>query len=365
MAKIIEEVAVRISADTRKLAQGMKAADKGVKRLVGGFKKLAGAIGIAFGARAAFRSFARTLDDANSLIKMSKAVGFAAGDWQQLSFAMDTVGIRAGALRIAMGDLQKRIGNPAFAKHFKAIGLDPVELGKKSKFQQLSDTLDALRKVPDNKLIFFSGKVFEEQAGKDMAAIIRQWPDFFRAMSEFEKVSGDGLGGEGASNIEELAFQSKLLGAQWKTIKTQVVGDVAPALIDSFQSIIDSGALQELGELIGTIAKGFGKVLEAYAKYVKFSRDSYSKLTSDELADDPETPTERFDRLKAIGREKAGGMSVPRGSFREGGFRAPTPKFAHPGGGPMNNITFNQTFKVKDTEIAKETRKQVEKGLRQ
>jgi hypothetical protein len=278
---------------------------------------------------------------------------------------MDAIGVRTGALKIALGDLQKRIGNPTFHKHFRAIGLDPVELGKKSKFQQLSDVLDALRKVPDNKLVFLSGKILEEQAGKDVAAIIRQWPDFFRAMAEFEKVIGAGLGGEGAKNIEELALQSKLLGAQWKSIKMQVVGKVAPDLIKAFQSIIDSGALQELGELIGTIAVAFVKVVGAYGRYVKFSRESYSQLVKEENANDSETRSERFARLEAIAEMKARGPQVvPRGSFLPGGSGgAPTPKFAHPGGGPMNNITFIQHFKVADTGLAKEVRKQTDKSL--
>lgn len=267
MARIIEEVAIRIGADTRQLTKGMKDANKRVGTLTKGVKGLGLALVGAFGARALFRGFQRTLESTDALIKTAKGVGFTVDEYQRLVFALDSVGVSAESARIGLGDLQKRLGNENFAKFYKQVGLDPKELRKLSPAQQLEAAFTALQQFRGNQSLLVSraGGVFEEQAGKDFAKVINQWEDFVKARRDYDKRVGT-IGGGAVKDIEGLRRETKLLGAQWQTIKMQLVAEMAPAIKQLLDGIGAHRGLKKVGQdlafIVSNIAKLIGKLIE-------------------------------------------------------------------------------------------------------
>ena len=249
MAKIIEEVAVRIGADTRELGKGMKKADRGVKQLIGGFKKLAGVLGIAFGGRALIRGFTRTLDVTNKLIKTAKGVGFLASEFQELTFAMNQVGVRSHSAVIALGDFQKRLGkavagtSPQFAKAFKDAGLDPKSLSKLDPAEAFDVALNRLASLQgDPRLAGLTGAVFEEQSGKDVLKIIRQWGAFTEARAKHARRVGK-LDEEQQIRIEFLSEEVGVYSAKWDVMKQKFVAGTVPAILRGLDSLEEHGWL--------------------------------------------------------------------------------------------------------------------------
>ena len=253
MARIIEEVAVRIGADTRGLEKGLKKADVKVSRLTQGIKRMGFALAGAFGARAVVRGFKRTLDTTDALIKTARGVGFTASEYQRLTFALDQVGVSAGSAKIALGDFQKRLAKPQFHKFFKEAGLDPKALQKMSPAADFDSAFKHLATlVDDPRAPAFFGTIFEEQAGKDMLKAARSLETLTKAYRAFDSQVGS-IGGQGARNIERLTFQTKTLATQWESLKATLVGEIAPAVTVAIEGLTKSGLLAAMGRDIASL----------------------------------------------------------------------------------------------------------------
>jgi len=276
MARIIEEVAILIGADTRKLNKGMQESKRHVNTLTSGFKRLGGIMAGAFSARALFRGFKRTLDTTNALIKTAKGVGFAVGEYQQLTFALSQVGVEASAARIALGDFQKRLAKPQFHKFFRQAGLDPKELQKLSPAAAFETAFDHLATLVDHpKAAAFFGTIFEEQAGKNMLKAARQMDALLAARKDYDRYVGGGIGRAGANDIERLKTQTTLLNLQWEQLKATIVADAAPAIIGALKKINESGLLKGMGHEVS----GMIKLLSEFSQAIKLVLMDYEKLT--------------------------------------------------------------------------------------
>lgn len=283
MPRIIEEVAVLLGVKTKGAEKSLDRVDKKVKGLGSTFKKLGIALAGVFSARAVFRGFAQTIRTTDDLIKTAKGVGFAVNEYQRMVFAMDQVGVSAESLRIGLGDLQKRVGNPNFAKFYKAVGLDPKALQAMTPAGQLDAVLDRLRTVPDAKLVTVAGGLLEEQAGKDFAKIIRQWDEFARARRDYDRYIGGGLGRAGAQDIERLRSQTKLLGMQWDVLKQQIVGESAPAITAAIEGINKSGVLAAMGRDISSLIR----LMNDFADAAKLAQLEWERLMGGPMSRTP------------------------------------------------------------------------------
>jgi TP901 family phage tail tape measure protein len=259
MARIIEEIAVLIGADTRGLDKGMKKAKKDVNVLTRSFKRLGSTIIAAFGARALFNTFKRTLANTNALIKTAKGVGFLATEYQTLIFALDQVGVKASSARIALGDFQKRLGkaiagtSPQFAKAFRDAGLDPEALSKLRPADAFDIALKRLADLRDDpRIAGLTGAVFEEQSGKDVLQVIRQWEKYLAAREKFAKRVG-GLTKNQQDNIEELSEELRVYKAQWEVLKATIIADAAPAIMDALNDLEEAGAFEAMADAVGRL----------------------------------------------------------------------------------------------------------------
>lgn len=280
MARIIEEVAIRIGADTRKLDKGMKKAKKDVNVLTKAFKKLGGTIIAAFGARAVFNAFRRTLASTNALIKTAKGVGFLATEYQTLTFALGQVGVGAESARIALGDFQKRLGkaiagtSPQFAKAFRDAGLDPEALSRMKPSDAFNAALDRLAELRDDpRIAGLTGAVFEEQSGKDVLQVIRQWEKYLDSREKFARRVGLLTKGQ-EENIEELTEELQVYKAQWETVKARIVADAVPDILSALEEL-------ENADVFGAMADGATRLIDeitVLTKDIKWLGDTLAAL---------------------------------------------------------------------------------------
>jgi len=256
MPRIIEEVAVKISADTRGLNKGLKQSRKKVSALSGAFKKLGATMIGVFGARALFTGFKRTLDSADQLIKTAKGVGFTVNEYQRLTFALDQVGVSAGSAKIAIGDFQKRLSkavagtSPQFQKAFEQAGLDTKALAGMSPAAAFGAAMAHLATLRDDpRIAGLTGNVFEEQSGKDVLQVLRQWEKFTAAREKFASRVGS-LNAKQVEELQKLREETKLYGQQWEMLKMQIVGDVAPDVISAFKQLEEANAFGEMADQV-------------------------------------------------------------------------------------------------------------------
>jgi hypothetical protein len=307
VARIIEEVAVKIGADTRELTKGMKAADRGVKNLIGGFKKLAGVLGVAFGARALFRGFTRSLGTTNQLIKTAKGVGFLASEYNELVFSLSQVGVEASAARIALGDFQKRLAKPQFHKFFRQAGLDPQELQSLAPAAAFKKAFDHLATLVDHpKAAAFFGTIFEEQAGKNMLKAARQFSTLAAARERYASKVG-GLDKDQQLRIERLSEEVGLYKAQWEVLKSKVVSKAVPQMLDALKSLDEANTLQHMADGMSLVVKQIAAATKALAEWKRESQKRAEISASENvsrLAHEGETPFEKSERLAYLERFK-------------------------------------------------------------
>ena len=368
MARIIEEVAVKIGADTRGLDKGLKASKKKVGALTSAFKKLGATLAITFGARALFNGFKRTLDTTDQLIKTAKGVGFTVNEYQRLIFALDQVGVSAGSAKIAIGDFQKRLSkavagvSPQFQKAFEQAGLDTAALSKMSPGAAFSAAMTHLATLRDSPAIAgLTGNVFEEQSGKDVLQVLRQFEKYTAAREKFGRRVGN-LDSAQVDSIQRLREETKLYGQQWEMLKMQIVGDAAPDILAAFKQLDEAGAFKEMAEQVGNVISEINLLVGD----IKYLAETFQSIQIPEWLKTLVEQTHSFNQISQAAR-------APFMAAR--GVRSPAPDLsawtrgtsAERGGGTTTNVEIKVgrgSNEITDKE-AKRFRKQFEQVQRQ
>jgi len=312
MARIIEEVAVRIGADTRGLKKGMTAANKSMRAFKRTLIGVGSTLGLVFSGRALVQGFRRTIASTNELIKTAKGVGFLAAEYRELTFAMNQVGVRSHSAIIALGDFQKRLGkavagtSPQFAKAFRDAGLDPGALSKMDPAEAFDVALNRLASLKgDPRLAGLTGAVFEEQSGKDILKIIRQWETFTEARQKHARKVG-GLDKDQQFRIEYLSEEVGVYKAQWETLKSTIVADAVPSILVSLEKLEELGVFEKIGDALVSVTDKITKFAEAWITGSDaFSLTPSFGVTALRTPKGQMSPQERADDLAAISRIKS------------------------------------------------------------
>lgn len=343
-------VLVELRAVTKNLQKGLKDADKRVSKLTKNFKRLGAALIAAFSARAVFQGFKRTLRDTEALIRTARGVGFATNEYRQLIFALDAVGVSSESARIALGDLQKRLSRPSFQKFFRDVGLEPEELLKQSRAEQLQTILERLNQLRDDpNLPGISGLLFEEQSGKDITKVVLQFQEFLDARKEYERIVGRGVTEEDEDAILGLNKEVKALKLAWEELRIQVVADSAPEIQETIKSLVDSGALQEILQITLDLTFAFSELtkdVRFFAEAVGSVKNAVPEWMRDLLVlASPAALVERASRLpfKALRESRLGSDISPilQGTNAD-------PRRASPGQQGVNVNVTNNFFGVNE-----------------
>jgi hypothetical protein len=315
MARIIEEVAILIGADTRGLDKGMKKTQKRVNVLTRSFKRLGATLITAFGARALFRGFSRTLSETNAIIKTAKGVSFSVAEWQRLIFALSQVGVEASAARIALGDFQKRLAKPQFAKFFRMAGLDPEALRKMKPAEAFASAFKHLSTlVDDPRAAKFFGEIFEEQAGKNMLKAARQMGEMQQAERDFD-AAGGGLSKRHQNRIERLNKETLLWKLSWESLKTAVLGEIGPDILRLMREMREAGLFKDFGkgiirffddvsEGIETTRGEIDSIKTAFEKFGEVISDKFGMGKTPEGEETPQETGERFASMTSAERRR-------------------------------------------------------------
>lgn len=289
MAEVVKRVVVEIDAETKKLQKGFKQVDKKVGLLTKSVKRLGGALIAAFGARALFRGFQQTIRLTDTLVKNARGVGFTAGEYERLGFAMSQVGVEAGSLKIAIGDFQKRLskavgGNKSFAKAFKEAGLDIRALsamGPSAAFLAAFEGLSG--QLGDPRIAGLFGNVFEEQSGKDMLKAARSLKEFNSAYKDYARIAGKGITKKDADNFEELGKKTRELKLRFTVLRRTIVSKSLPQILEAFEKMEKEDAFKKMSdsvvELINNINKLIGIIpglMRGKAEF-DFEKDRFGK----------------------------------------------------------------------------------------
>jgi hypothetical protein len=355
----LKTVYIELVAETKRLLGPLKKADREVSAFTKTAKKLGIALAGVFGARRLFRGFQQAFTSLNHDIRMAKGVGFATNEYQRFIFALDRVGVSAGAAKIALGDLQKRVGaaaagNKTFAKRFKEAGLDPKELVKLAPAEQVEVALQALLKFRGNQalLVAKSGGVFEEQAGKDFAKLVNSFEEFVAARKDYDRIVGRGMTKKDERAFVKLDAQVKNLNLSFKQLKRRVVLDVAPGLETALQQLVDSGVFKRLGDEISELTKNSIKEFQLIAKWINkwdagMQRviDKYRELEKRFIKDPILRAAGIAPAPSPVAKNTRGGLPGPMtpGFGRNYAVQGPPPALT-PSGSFSKTIILNQTF---------------------
>jgi len=273
-------VIIELIGKTDKLQKDFKKVEQRTNKLTAGFKRMGLALVGVFGSRALFHGFQQTLKSTDQLIKTAKGVGFATSEYQRLIFALDQVGVSAGSAKIALGDFQKRLSkavagtSPQFAKAFKDAGLDIKSLSKMSPAEAFNVALAHLATLRnDPRIAGLTGNVFEEQSGKDVLQVLRQWTPYLEAFETHGRRVAT-LSADQESSIEALNEELKVYAAQWEGIKMNVVADTAPTLLGILTAM-------EEADTFGKMADGMSESVDEILKVidnVKWLKSEFDKL---------------------------------------------------------------------------------------
>ena len=267
MAEVIKRVIVEVDSDTRKLQKGFKQVDKRVGFLTKNVKRLGGALIAAFGSRALLRGFQQTIRTTDALVKNARGVGFTAGEYERLTFALSQVGVEAGSAKIAIGDFQKRLskavgGNKSFAKAFREAGLDIRALSAMgpsaaflAAFQGLSGQLG------DPRIAGLFGNVFEEQSGKDMLKAARSLKEFNSAYKDYARIAGKGITGDDADSFEQLSKETRKLQLRFTVLRRTIVLKAIPQILEAFEEMEKKDVFKKMADSVTELINNINKLI--------------------------------------------------------------------------------------------------------
>ena len=265
MARVIEEVAVKIGADTRGLDKGMQKAEEQVKGLTTGFTKASIAItAIAAATGFAVRGLLKMGSEANEMVKTARLAGLAANEYQRLAFTFKEVGLGASSASGAVNNLQDRLADPKFTKFFRRAGLDRGGLRALSPAVALEQTLTRLaQQGGDPRLAELTSGVFSGRHSREMLTVVRRWKELTETRKDYDRLVGKGLSKEDARRIEKQATQVSLLSSQWTNLKQTIVSEFAPAVTAALKAINESGFFEDMGSKLRTFVALFNDLGDA------------------------------------------------------------------------------------------------------
>ncbi len=261
----LKVIYVELQARWNKLRDSLTKADRKTNKLSRSFKRLGGVIASAFGARALVRGFQETVRLTDELIANAEALGVSADQYERWKFALEAARVPVDQLRQGLGDLQLKLGSPALAKNFRALGLDRRELLGKRPLQQLEAILRAAARV-ENKTIQFRrlADVLGEESSRQLIKLIADGEE----QLDLSLKTADRLGSalqdpDNVQAIKDWRLESLKLQRQWETFKQRVVIQTLPAFQGALEDIERSGVLERLSEKLAALVSNTVKELEA------------------------------------------------------------------------------------------------------
>jgi len=262
-------------------------------------------------------------------------------------------------LQIRLGDTKK-----AYDQYFRAAGLDPNALRGMSPSDQAIEIIRALGSIENAaRRTAVAGRLLGEEVSVETLKAATNVAGMNDALKDFDKI-GSVLGRSGAEEaIEGITDEVANLERGFTVLKQMIALEFAPTVTDALQGIIDSGLIQQLGEGL----ESFGARMEEHSAQLK--RDLQSFIPSEGILITPpgeETPQEAAERFAAMAHNARFNDLITSRSTDSPSLSAVRAQARNEAriSTPTTQQVFNQNFSVKDTDLAREVRRQVEKTTR-
>lgn len=266
----LKTVVVEFFADTKHMVSSLGKTEKKVNTVTRSMRRLGVTLAGVFGARALFRTFNRTLLDADTLVQTARGAGVAADEYERLGFAFEAARVPVDQLRQGLGDLQLRLGDVSrnYDKYYRKIGLDPNQLRKQSPAQQLVQTVSALGKIENQaRRVGLAGRVLGEESSRQLIKLVSDGGKAFQeSLKQFDRYGSALQDPRNVQSIREFSFETLKLQRQWEVLKQRVVIGTLPAFQKLVRDLDESGALEKLADDMVTIAGAVADMVKSFAK---------------------------------------------------------------------------------------------------
>ena len=219
---------------------------KSLKKLPSILGVAGGALGAAFAGRALVRGVTTTLDQVDSMAKMSTQLGITVETLQTLKHAAHLSGLELNDLRISFTAMLKNVGlltaqgKGEAAPFLKKLGLEVADLrgqNPEDLFWKIGTAIASIESPAERVAV--SQKFFEE-SGQKLLTLFKGSPADIAAFRD----SIQGLGGFStatAQKIEALNDRIYISSVYFNSLRTQIVATLAPSLMWLFGRLIHVG----------------------------------------------------------------------------------------------------------------------------
>lgn len=268
MATVIEELMITLGLDGSKAKQGMRDMDSAMGSFAESMKSKLLGIGTAITSLYAIQqTFVNYLNEADALIKFSRALELDVSTVDALSRAVEEFGGSAGELQGTLSYINKELskiattGNSRLLKITEGMGIDAGELGKKKDtlefYYELADKFSKM----DQQEAIGLGAYFNMSAGQVM--LLREGREGVKDLvAELKELGTFDVNDEWVEKFNDNIGRMK---KSFMSAAATVFRDIGPALVWLQQKIIDLNIwLREHG----TAVKIFLVMIAGYITYL-------------------------------------------------------------------------------------------------
>lgn len=353
----IAELAVQLTAHTAQFSAGMKSAQKDVKGLqqttaqaspsIGSMLSrmaapLAGTVTAIGASTYAFNQLWNAAKRVEEIGDLSKTLGTSTQNLQAMERAASRNGIAMETMGGALAKMTERLGDPAQAKAFKQLGLDPKQLRSLDAVAAFGQISDAINKLPT---AFDRAAAMQDIFGKGWRAIAEQvqggsaeidkakerlralgeelgrndtdavdnansaWREFTNTIANFwnKSVANIATFGSKVSNVVSDTGLDKFAKAIWKMGAFQQSGDAFLRLLDRIHGISIAATeakkpVDDLNAAVQSLADKERKNQETLKGFDKAMRQLWDTgEKGKKVTEEMRTPMEKYsDRLKEL-----------------------------------------------------------------
>lgn len=217
--------------------RSFKRTGESLTAVTGLLTRMAGVLGIGFGARAAAGGFSDFVNDTDKLAKLSQKLGYSVEELQRLGYIADRNGVAFESMAVALQRATRRIaevattGKGQAAPILEALGLSAAELTKLPLDQRMAKLSDAFASVADQgERVRLAFGLFDTE-GVDMVRILQNGSAEFRKLNDEATRFAAIVDGKTAKAAEGLADDMTNLTGVWERLKVRFLAPVARELV--------------------------------------------------------------------------------------------------------------------------------------
>jgi len=232
-------VYVELVAETKKLNQGLKKADKAIGKSTQLMKRLGVAIAGVFAFSKLKGLVTDTINWGKELDKVRREMGVTVHEAQQLFFFADATGVAMANLRDAAFEVRKRFGeidqNERFREMVGMIDLTAKKAAGLNNIQLMFEALRGISELDLEKQEIALDQIFGGGAAKELNQLVK---DEQLLSSVLEKAGGVRPISADFGSFQELQATTSLVKANFQSVSAELIAKILPAVTRMLEWIL-------------------------------------------------------------------------------------------------------------------------------